>query len=289
MDSEKDFIPNSPEAIAGAWDHLCHSYSDDLARASKRKGLAAIELAAIRLELGNRKGLRILDAGCGPGWHGIELALDGHQLVMSDLSPEMLEKTRAAAAAVNVQKPVVIRQEDIRNLPLETASLDAVVSCGTVVSDCGDADAALSEFSRLLKVNGLAMFSVRNLWDSLDSQTSNTDFDEMKHWIESGRRLIRQGHQAFDWLLFTAQGLRAACLDATMELQRVYPVGVVTPPEDDKDIPPYVQLHIDMPDHGPALARAHELFAVARKFRIEDICRPFQPKNQQIRGKPPGR
>ena len=155
--------PNSPEAIASAWNHLCPSYSDDLAQVSKRKGLAAIELAAVRRELGGREGLRILDAGCGPGWHGIELARDGHQLVMVDLSAKMLDRACAGDEAVDVQVRIVIYQNDILNLPLESASFDAIVSCGTVVSDCGDADAALGEFSRLLKDNGTAMFSVRNL------------------------------------------------------------------------------------------------------------------------------
>ena len=259
--------PNSPEAIASAWNYLCPTYSDDLAQLSKRKGLAAIELAAIRQELGGSKRLRILDAGYGPGWHGIELALDSHQLAMTDLSPEMLEKTRDPTAAANFQGRVVIRRDDIRNLPLETASLDAVVSCGTVISDCGDADAALGEFSRLLKANGLAMFSVRNLWASLNGQAESTSFSDVKHWIESGRRFIRQSHQAFDWALFTVQGLRAACLGAKMELQRTYPVGVVGAPEDDKDIPSYVQFHIDMADRPAALARAHELFAVAKPLQ----------------------
>ncbi len=261
----KNAKPNSARAIAAAWDELCDEYASSLTNLGKRKSLAAVELAAIKQELGTRQDLRILDAGCGPGWHGIELARDGHQLVMTDLSPKMLQRARTAAEAVDVQDRIIIYQNDIRDLPLESASFDAIVSCGTVLSDCGDADAALGEFSRLLKDNGLAMFSVRNLWASMTSQAESPGFGEVKHWIESGRRLIRQGHQAFDWALFTVQGLRAACLEAKMELQSTYPVGVVGPGEDDKDIPPYVQFHIDMADYPAALARAHELFAVARR------------------------
>ncbi|NIA07689.1 MAG: hypothetical protein GWP14_08685 [Actinobacteria bacterium] len=50
-----------------------------------------------------------------------------------------------------------------------------------------------------------------------------------------------------------------------MELQRVYPVGAVAPPQNDKDIPSYVQLHIDLVDQDGTLTKSHELFAVAKK------------------------
>ena len=257
--------PNSPEAIAAAWNRLCETYADDLANLSKRKALAAIELAAIRKELGSRKRLRILDAGCGPGWHGVELARDGHHVVMADLSTEMLEKVRTAVEVARVQDRITTCRGDIRSLNLEPNSFDAIISCGTVLSDCGDADAALGEFSRLLKIGGLALFSVRNLLAFLDQDRKKTAPGHLQQWIASGRRVIPQGHQAFDWVLFTVNGLRAACTASQMELRRVYPVGVSAPPQDDKDIPSYVQRHIARVDEGSALTEAHELFAVAKK------------------------
>ena len=265
MDSEKTLIPNSSQAIAAAWDRLCDTYIQDLADLNKRKALAAVELAVIRKELGSRKGLHILDAGCGPGWHGLELARDGHQLVMTDLSSRMLKKVRAAAENASVQDRVTICQADIRSLTLQPNSFDAIISCGTVVSDCGDPDAALREFSSLLKDSGIVVFSVRNLWASLDSQCRNSNSDDIRQWIESGRRLVPQGHEAFDWTFFTVQGLRDACSAAQMQLQRVYPVGAVTPTQDDTDIPSYVQLHIERVDEDGALTGAHELFAVAKR------------------------
>ena len=257
--------PNSPEAIAAAWDQLCDTYNSDLEDLKKRKALAAVELAVIRQELGSQRRLRILDAGCGPGWHGLELARDGHRLVMADLSSKMLETTEAAAETANVQGRVTILQADIRNLALQLASYDAIISCGTVVSDCGDSDAALAQFAKLLKSGGIALFSVRNLWASLDCRYRDADPDHVQQWIASGRRVIPQGHKAFDWECFTVHGLRDACSSAQMELQRVYPVAVFAPPQDDKDVSSYVRFHIDMADQTFALARAHELFAVAKR------------------------
>ena len=66
--------PNSPQVIARAWDQLCDSYIADLADIDRRKALAAIELAAIRQELTPRRNLAIFDAGCGPGFHSLQLA-----------------------------------------------------------------------------------------------------------------------------------------------------------------------------------------------------------------------
>ena len=57
--------PNTPQAIAAAWDHLCDTYADDLEDLGGRKALAALELAAIRDELGCLGTVRILAAGCG--------------------------------------------------------------------------------------------------------------------------------------------------------------------------------------------------------------------------------
>ncbi len=256
---------NSPEAIAAAWDGLCETYTGDLARPGKRKALAAVELAAIRKELCTRTGLRILDAGCGPGWHGVQLALDEHRVVMMDLSPKMLERACAAADAAGVQDRITLRQEDIRNSSLQPGSFDAVIACGTVVSDCGDPDAALAEFSKLLTGGGVALFSVRNLWASFDRQCLPGSWGDAKSWLDAGRRRVPQGHQAFDWVFFTGGGISSACQAAGLTLERVYPVAAVPPPHDDEGIQQVVRFHIDMADCDAALARAHELFAVARK------------------------
>ena len=248
----KQPLPNSREAIAAAWERLCDEYAADLTRPNKRGGLAAIELAAIRKELAGRVGLRILDAGCGPGRHGVRLALDEHTVVMTDVSARMLEAAHAAAAEAGVSEKVTVVEDDIRESALESGSFDAIISCGTVVSDCGDPAAAISELARLLKDGGLALFSVRNL-------------REWPNGSEPARKLVPQGHQAFDWVFISPQGLKASCRDAGMVLERIYPVGVVDPPEEEEGIESYVQFHIDLLGDSPALSTAHELFATARK------------------------
>ncbi len=241
---------NSREAIAGAWDGLCEEYVADNARPGKRGALAAVELAVIRKELANARGLRILDAGWGPGRHGINLALDGQDAVMTDISPRMLEAARASAVKAGVEDTVSIIEDDIRDSELESSSFDAIVSCGTVVSDCGDPDAALSEFARLLKECGVALFSVRNLTDPVGCESL-------------GRRVVPQGHRAFDWVFFTADGAKRACASAGLTAERVYPVGAAEPPGSKDKTEPYVGLHMRLAEDPRALSLATELFVVA--------------------------
>ena len=257
--------PNSARAISRAWDGQANSYAHGLAQPTGRKCLAAIELAVIRQELAGRGSARILDAGCGPGKHAAALADDGHEVTLVDLSSRMLAKARATVIAAGVGERVTEHQVDLRETGLPDASFDAVIACATVVSDCGDADAALVEFARLLRPGGLAFLSTRNLWVSVDWWGAYCEPHEIEAWIRAGRRLIPQGHQAFDWTFFTPAGLRDACHDAGLTLEHVYPVGMIGAPRDDDGIDAQIPFHLDMVDDPAALARAQELFAVARK------------------------
>jgi len=256
---------NSARAIAAAWDRQCEAYVHDLGQVTGRKCLAAVERGAIERELGDREGVRVLDAACGPGAHGIALARAGHRVTLADLSARMLERARVDAAEAGVGEAIEIVRCDIRDTGLEEASFDVIVSGATAVSDCGDTSAAIVEFGRLLAPGGLAMFSVRNLWAALDWWARYCDPADVRGWIEAGRRTIPQGHEAFDWTFFTREGLREVCREAGMELVHVYPVGMLRPPESEQGLGAYVSLHLDLVDDASAIARAQEIFAAAKK------------------------
>ena len=186
-------------------------------------------------------------------------------MTLADLSEKMLERAREDAGGAGVGEAVEIVRCDIRDTGMAAASFEGIVSGATAVSDCGGTDAALVEFGRLLAPGGLAMFSVRNLWAALDWWGRTCDPGEVRCWIKAGRRTIPQGHEAFDWTFFTREGLREACRDAGMELVRVYPVGMLRPPENEEGLRAYVSLHVDMVDDASALARAQEVLAVGER------------------------
>lgn len=74
----------------------------------------------------DRRPARVLDAGCGTGRVGIELARRGHEVVGTDLDPSMLEVARAAAPEL------AWVEADLATLTLDDA-FDAVVLAGNVM------------------------------------------------------------------------------------------------------------------------------------------------------------
>ena len=72
-------------------------------------------------------GQRVLDVGAGSGNAAIPAARLGARVVASDLTPELLERGRAEAAADGVT--LEWREADAEALPFEDASFDATISC----------------------------------------------------------------------------------------------------------------------------------------------------------------
>ncbi len=79
---------------------------------------------------------RILDLGGGPGRYTIWLAEHGYQVVLADLSPDLLTiaRTQIAAAGVGQQVEAIVEADacDLSRWP--DASFDAVVMPGAVLS-----------------------------------------------------------------------------------------------------------------------------------------------------------
>src|ERR1700712_1363456 len=71
-------------------------------------------------------GMRVLDVAAGSGATSIPAALTGAEVVASDLTPELLEAGRAAAAAVGAELEWV--EADAQALPFEDGSFDVVWS-----------------------------------------------------------------------------------------------------------------------------------------------------------------
>ncbi|MGH2767985.1 MAG: class I SAM-dependent methyltransferase [Actinomycetota bacterium] len=76
-------------------------------------------------ELELRPGHRLLDVGCGPGRHAVELARRGVQVVGIDISPDFLSVARRRAAEARVA--VSFFELDASELPFEE-EFDAVIS-----------------------------------------------------------------------------------------------------------------------------------------------------------------
>ncbi|HEX7161937.1 MAG TPA: methyltransferase domain-containing protein [Trebonia sp.] len=76
---------------------------------------------------GVRPGMRVLDVAAGPGNAAIPAALTGASVVASDLTPELIEAGRLAAARRGAK--LEWRQADAEALPFADGEFDVVLSC----------------------------------------------------------------------------------------------------------------------------------------------------------------
>ncbi len=101
------------------------------------------------------EGAHVVDMGSGAGFDSLIAARlvgpDG-QVVGVDMTPEMLEKSRAAAAEAGLAQ-LEIREGYIEALPLPDGWADVVISNG-VVNLCPDKPAVFGEMYRVLKPGG---------------------------------------------------------------------------------------------------------------------------------------
>lgn len=101
------------------------------------------------------EGAMVLDLGCGAGFDTLLAARavgETGRVTAVDMTPEMLEKTRAGAAALGLRN-VDARLGFIEELPMEDASVDVVISNG-VINLTPDKLALLREVARVVKPGG---------------------------------------------------------------------------------------------------------------------------------------
>jgi SAM-dependent methyltransferase len=113
-------------------------------------------------------GSRVLDCACGTGVLAVGLALAGFEVSASDISPEMIERTRALAAARGVQVRAEVRGwNELRGGPY-----DAVLCVGNSLTHAEGRRgrrAALEGMVRVLRPGGLLVLTSRN-WEQVRAQ-----------------------------------------------------------------------------------------------------------------------
>ncbi|MCW9047372.1 MAG: malonyl-ACP O-methyltransferase BioC [Gammaproteobacteria bacterium] len=173
-----------------------------------------------RLDLTNIKPSVILDVGCGTGW-GTQDLLKKYKkakVLSLDLSPEMLKQTKSKGGWL--RRPALICA-DAEDIPLQDESVDLIFS--SLMLQWCDYKKVFAEFKRLLKPDGLLMFStfgpdtlkeLKKSWQQVDSNTHVNDFTDMH---DLGDELIQAGLAEpvmdMDLLTLTYQDVKAVMLD----------------------------------------------------------------------------
>ncbi|MDF2774092.1 MAG: methyltransferase protein [Geminicoccaceae bacterium] len=102
-----------------------------------------------------RAGERVVDVGCGAGIDSLvaaKMVADDGQVIGVDMTPAMLEKARASAAAMGAVN-VEFRPGYAESLPVDDAWADVVISNG-VMNLFPDKLAGLGEMARVLRPGG---------------------------------------------------------------------------------------------------------------------------------------
>jgi SAM-dependent methyltransferase len=143
----------------------------------------------------------VLDCSCGIGTQAIGLALAGHRVVGSDLSPVAAARAAAEAAARGSRLPAAAA--DMRRLPFKDTSFGVVLCADNSLPHLlsgEDVRAALVGMRRVLRDDGLLLITVR-AYDEMrrtrptgaPPQVSQTPEGrvitfQLWHWHEDGER-----------------------------------------------------------------------------------------------------
>jgi ubiquinone biosynthesis O-methyltransferase len=121
----------------------------------------AIEQRWILDLLGELKGARVLDAGCGDGKLACVMASRGAEVTGIDSDPAMLAAARSRAEKARIEARFL--EGRIERLPVPDASFDAVMAI-TVLCFVPDAAAALREMARVLRPGGRLVIGELGRW-----------------------------------------------------------------------------------------------------------------------------
>jgi SAM-dependent methyltransferase len=106
------------------------------------------------------RGERVVDVGSGAGFDSFLAAQQvgpNGQVIGVDMTPEMLEKSRATAAELGLAH-VEFREGLAEAVPVDDGWADVVISNG-VINLCADKRAVLSEIRRVLEPGGWLQFA----------------------------------------------------------------------------------------------------------------------------------
>jgi glycine/sarcosine N-methyltransferase len=139
-------------------------FSSDYDRFVDWPGRLAAELPFIERQLRAVGARRVLDAACGTGMHALALARRGYTAVGVDLSPGMIERARANAAAAEVDVPFEVAGFGALNAQVGIG-FDALLCLGNSLPHLltpADLAAALADFAACLRPGGLLLIQNRN-------------------------------------------------------------------------------------------------------------------------------
>jgi len=107
--------------------------------------------------MGDLRGLRVLEYGCGTGWVTVELASTGAVVDSFDISTKSIETTRDVLRAHGLESTCTLRKMTAEQLEYPDESFDLVV--GFAILHHLDLSRSLPELRRVMKPGARAIFA----------------------------------------------------------------------------------------------------------------------------------
>jgi SAM-dependent methyltransferase len=142
------------EQLWSAYDAMGRDYQD---RAADSAYNAHYDRPAVLTALGPVRGLRVLDAACGPGLYTQELVARGAMVTAFDASPVMVDLARTRIADQAQVDHAVLGEP----LPYADATFDLIV-CALAIHYATDRAAAFADFYRVLRPGGALVISTQH-------------------------------------------------------------------------------------------------------------------------------
>jgi SAM-dependent methyltransferase len=157
-------VSTVPTDNAAAWDRYAAAY-----QAAARFGTDVVHYApdvptepALRL-LGDVRGRRVLDLGCGGGQNAIALAKQGATVIGVDVSAEQLAMARRLAEQEGVK--VELRHGDLADLAFVQSDTIDLVLCASALEYVEDIGRVFRQCHRVLRVGApLVLSTVHPAW-----------------------------------------------------------------------------------------------------------------------------
>ena len=134
------------------------------------------------------EGSMILEAGCGTGRWVVRLAPKGYQMVLSDLSPEMVRHARNKVENLGLSDCVEgFHVLDICDMhSLSECSFDLVLALGGPLTLCRDAQQAVHELRRVTKLGGHVICDTGNRYRTALELIHEKKTDQLAQVLDTG-------------------------------------------------------------------------------------------------------
>ena len=121
--------------------------------------MAPVKFNYFKKKIGNLKGMKVLDIGCGGGLLSEEFAKQGAKVTGIDLSQSSIDVAIEHALKNNLT--IDYKLASAENIPSNDNYFDAVI-CADCLEHVDDLEKVISEISRVLKKNGIFCYDTIN-------------------------------------------------------------------------------------------------------------------------------